>query len=238
MAISTKVFHLDPLGQYPSRGILVGDPNRAKFIADSFFKRVRKLNESRGLMAYSGFYQGKKYFVQTTGMGGPSIAIVIHELLKLGVKQVIKVGTCFSISKLDLGEILLVNRVYIKDGTGLKYLARGIFGCKYIDSNMIKLVKNKFFFSAVGTTSSTDTFYNPDLKSDIRFLLKKRVIGIDMEMSSLYALSQKLSFKALGILVVSDKWLENKQQVVFCDKKDLKISIKKATKLAMEILNE
>ena len=75
--------------------LLPGDPLRAKYIAENFLEDARCYNEVRGMLGYTGTYQGKRVSVQGTGMGVPSISIYVHELINsYGVKNLIRVGSC------------------------------------------------------------------------------------------------------------------------------------------------
>src|SRR3712207_2704855 len=84
-------------GDYAPVVLLPGDPNRARRIAESFdggIAGARQVNEHRALYGFTGTWQGKPVSVQTTGMGTPSLSIVVEELLMLGVSRLIRVGTC------------------------------------------------------------------------------------------------------------------------------------------------
>src|SRR6478736_5339812 len=89
-------------GDYAPLVLLPGDPNRATRIASMFdggLEAARKVNENRGMLGYTGTYQGRPVSVQTTGMGAPSINIVVEELLRLGATRLIRVGTCGGIGR-------------------------------------------------------------------------------------------------------------------------------------------
>jgi purine-nucleoside phosphorylase len=73
--------------------LLPGDPGRATRVAERL-EGARCYNEFRGLLGYTGSYQGTPVSVQTTGMGAPSAAIVVEELAMLGARTVIRIGTC------------------------------------------------------------------------------------------------------------------------------------------------
>jgi purine-nucleoside phosphorylase len=73
--------------------LLPGDPGRAARAAGRL-EGARCYNEFRGLLGYTGTYQGTPVSVQTTGMGAPSAAIVVEELAMLGARTVIRIGTC------------------------------------------------------------------------------------------------------------------------------------------------
>ena len=81
-------------GEYAEACLLPGDPLRAKYIAETYFDDAVERNSERGMLGYTGTFEGKPISVQASGMGCPSAAIVIEELVQLGVKKIIRVGTC------------------------------------------------------------------------------------------------------------------------------------------------
>ena len=81
-------------GEYAEAVLLPGDPLRAKYIAETYLDDVVQRNEERGLLGYTGTYKGKPVSVQGTGMGCPGATIVFEELIQLGCKKLIRVGTC------------------------------------------------------------------------------------------------------------------------------------------------
>src|SRR3954453_7550230 len=83
----------DP-GEYADGCLLPGDPLRAKYIAETYFDDPVEKNSERGLLGYTDTYEGKPVSVQGTGMGCPGATIVFEELIQLGVKRLLRVGTC------------------------------------------------------------------------------------------------------------------------------------------------
>ena len=81
-------------GDYAEGCLLPGDPLRAKYIAETFFDDAVEVNHERGMLGYTGTFRGKRVSVQSSGMGCPSAGIVIEELVQLGVKKILRVGTC------------------------------------------------------------------------------------------------------------------------------------------------
>src|SRR6476646_12171212 len=81
-------------GDYADAVLLPGDPLRAKYIAETYFEDVTQVNEERGLLGYTGTWEGKRVSVQGTGMGCAGATIVFEELVQLGVKKLLRVGTC------------------------------------------------------------------------------------------------------------------------------------------------
>src|SRR3954453_12924878 len=82
-------------GEYAPNVLCPGDPRRAKYIAETFFDAgFRTVNEERGMLGFTGTFEGKPISVQTTGMGCPSAGIVFEELVMLGATRLLRVGTC------------------------------------------------------------------------------------------------------------------------------------------------
>src|SRR6266545_1210224 len=90
-------------GDYAEACLLPGDPLRARYIAEPV-----QSNAERGMLGYTGTWNGKPISVQATGMGCPSAAIVVEELVQLGVKRLIRVGTCGGLQPdLELGDLIV-----------------------------------------------------------------------------------------------------------------------------------
>ena len=81
-------------GDYAPAVLLPGDPRRAQYIAETFFDAPRQVNHERGMLGFTGTFEGQPVSVQSTGMGCPSAAIVAEELSQLGVERILRVGTC------------------------------------------------------------------------------------------------------------------------------------------------
>ena len=82
-------------GDYAPDVLCPGDPLRAKYIAETFFDPgARQVNAERGMLGYTGTFDGKPISVQSTGMGCPSAGIVFEELIMLGATRLVRVGTC------------------------------------------------------------------------------------------------------------------------------------------------
>ena len=93
-------------GDYAPAVLIPGDPRRAEYVARTFFEGARRVNEERGMLGFTGTFEGKPISVQATGMGCPSAAIVVEELAQLGVKRVVRIGTCGGLAEgLALGDV-------------------------------------------------------------------------------------------------------------------------------------
>src|SRR3954466_12798976 len=104
-------------GDYAEACLLPGDPLRAKYIAETYFENPVQKNGERGMLGYTGTWQGKPISVQSSGMGCPSAAIVIEELIQLGVKKIIRVGTCGGLqAQHALGDLIVALTSVPQDG--------------------------------------------------------------------------------------------------------------------------
>jgi purine-nucleoside phosphorylase len=106
--------------------LLPGDPNRATAIAalfDGGLASTRRVNDHRLVYGYTGAYRGVPISVQATGIGAPAAAIVVEELLRLGARRLIRVGTCGGIGMgIKTGEIVIASAAAPFDGTTATYL--------------------------------------------------------------------------------------------------------------------
>ena len=111
--------HLRPHADVAERVLLPGDPGRALRLAQDLLEAPKMLNHNRGLWGYTGAAaDGEPMTIQSTGMGGPSAAIVVEELIMLGARRLIRVGTCGALNgALAPGAVVVAERVLAQDGT-------------------------------------------------------------------------------------------------------------------------
>jgi uridine phosphorylase len=96
--------HLRPTAKLAERVLLPGDPGRALALAQLLIDGPLMFNHHRGLWGYTGptIADGEPLTIQSTGMGGPSAAIVLHELIALGAQRAIRVGTCGALAATEM----------------------------------------------------------------------------------------------------------------------------------------
>jgi uridine phosphorylase len=111
--------HLRPTAPLAERVLLPGDPGRALALAQELLVSPLMFNHHRGLWGYTGAApDGEPLTIQATGMGGPSAAIVLTELIALGARRAIRVGTCGALAPgLTLGELVIAREAICADGT-------------------------------------------------------------------------------------------------------------------------
>lgn len=199
--------------------LMPGDPGRVLRIT-KHLKNSKKINVNREYTIYNGTYKGKKITVCSSGMGGPSTAIAIHELVSLGAKVIIRVGSCGSLQKgMQLGELIIPNQTIREDGTTNMYVAKDIPAL--VDKKVHKLLLKSCeelgvkFYS--GTSRSHDSFYTKNNAKLERFWSKVGILGSDFETSTLFIVGKILGIKTGSVL-----------NIVSCyGKKDVKKDISK-----------
>jgi uridine phosphorylase len=105
---------LRPTAPIATDAILVGDPGRALLLAQELLAQPKMSNHARGLWGYSGRTEaGHELTIQSTGMGGPSAAVVLHDLAELGVRRAVRIGTCVALDEQSaLGELVVVREAH------------------------------------------------------------------------------------------------------------------------------
>lgn len=196
-----------PAGAVAEFVLLPGDPNRATRIAETFFDDVVRYNDHRQLLGYSGTYRGMPVSVQATGMGCPSLAIVTEELVRLGAKRLVRVGTAGIVSAaIEPGELIVASASVPNDGTTRQYLR----GAAYAPSAAPRIVEalvdaGRALGTAphVGLIQTEDAFYatSPD---DVPTLRERGVLAIEMEASALFLIGALRGVETGCALVASN----------------------------------
>ena len=197
---ATSPIHLRPATELAERVLLPGDPHRALAVAQAVLEKPLMFNHARGLWGYTGTApDGAPLSVQSTGMGGPSAAIVIEELIDLGARSLIRIGTCAALAPgLELGTLVTAHEVVAADGVSA---ALGAAPRLTADERLTRaLVEGG---APAVTAVSTDLFYDP--RSHI--LAQWRSAGaevIEMEAATLLALAARRGVTGAVLLAVSD----------------------------------
>lgn len=110
---------LRPTAAIAPEAILVGDPGRALLLAQELLEQPKMSNHARGLWGYFGRTPaGAALTIQATGIGGPSAALVLADLAELGVRRIVRVGTCAGLGdSRKLGELLLATGAIAEGGS-------------------------------------------------------------------------------------------------------------------------
>jgi purine-nucleoside phosphorylase len=226
--------------------LLPGDPNRATWIAEKFDGgpgAAKLVTSHRGLLGYTGTYHGLPVSVQTTGMGAPSISIVVEELLRLGVRRLIRVGTCGGIGPgIKTGDIVIASAAAPVDGAtrtylhGDPYAPAADFG---LTRQLVEVAEKRGQKPHVGQVATVDVFYNPD--SDYFSRWRSRgILAFEMESSALYYLAARAraagaDVAAACILTVSDVLSEETtSEESYLPLEELNRAIERTIEIALE----
>ena len=195
-------------GDYAPLVLLPGDPNRARRIAERFDEgSARPVNEHRGLLGFTGTFRGVPVSVQTSGMGTPSLSIVVEELLRLGARRLIRVGTCGGIAMgIGTGDLVVATGACPVDGATRTYL-HGEAYAPVADFDLTRALVDAAATAGVaaqtGLVASVDVFYNPDDDYAKRWR-ERGVLAFEMEASALFYLAARNGAQAACALTVSD----------------------------------
>ncbi|HEY4426763.1 MAG TPA: hypothetical protein VGN08_01005 [Solirubrobacteraceae bacterium] len=190
--------HLRPTAPLAERVLLPGDPGRALALAQSLLGEPRMFNHHRGLWGYTGTApDGEPLTIQSTGMGGPSAAIVLSELIALGARRAIRVGTCGALAAgLGLGDLVIASEAICADGTSRALAATDRVPA---DGSLREALTRAAPSARVGPVASVDLFYGermPDGTSG--------ALAVEMEAAALFAVGAGAGIPVACVLAVSD----------------------------------
>ena len=222
-------------GQIAPTILLPGDPLRAKHIAETMLENAVCYNEVRGMLGYTGHYEGKRVSVMGSGMGIPTLSIYVHELVtEYQVKTMIRVGTCGALQPdLKVGDIVLA----MTASTDSQINKLRFNGMDYAPAASFKLLmkayqvaKERSIDVRVGGMFSGDTFYN-DNPNWWKLWAEYGALVCEMESNALYTLEAKFKVDALSILTVSDSLVTGEESTAQQRERDFS----QMAKIALEI---
>ena len=197
--------------------IMPGDPMRSKYIAENYLENAKLVNNIRGMLAYTGWYKGKRITVMASGMGMPSIGIYCYELFKYyDVDYIIRIGSCGGYSPdLKLFDVVLSEKCFSE---GNFALTMNNENCHIINSdknlnNIIEDTANRENIKLVkGNTVCTECFdlYMTDLNKFLERIPKDfNPISAEMEAFALFYTAKVLNKKASCLMsVVDSKYID------------------------------
>jgi DeoD family purine-nucleoside phosphorylase len=193
-----RPIHLNPATEVAERVLLPGDPQRALSVAQALLDSPRMMNARRGLWGYTGTApDGLPVTVQSTGMGGPSAAIVVEELIELGARTLIRIGTCGAlVEELRLGDLLAVESALAADGASQ---ALGADGRVEPDASLTEALEGR-----PATVVSSDLFYDPRPEIHSHWVAQGAQ-AIEMEAAAVLAVAARHGVRAACLLAVTDE---------------------------------
>jgi len=174
------------------RVVLPGDPGRALRLAQQLLDAPKMLNHHRGLWGYTGLAaDGAPLTVQSTGLGGPSTAMVVEELIALGARRLVRAGTCTALAGAELGSLVIADPVLAEDGTSR---ALGATGALAPDAGLLAALRAAGNGALVGPVASADRL---DWAGG-------GAIALDLSTAALLAVAARHGTRAACVLAVSE----------------------------------
>jgi DeoD family purine-nucleoside phosphorylase len=222
-------------GDYAEACLLPGDPLRARYIAETFMEDVVQRNSERGMLGYTGTFDGRPVSVQSSGMGCPSAAIVIEELVQLGVKKLMRVGTCGGLQPdLSMGDLIVALSATPADSTATHY----VLGEPHAPTADFALVHEAVHQAKelgkpvrVGPIVSSDIFYQPDEGLAGRWS-ERGILAVEMEAAILFTLGALRKIQAGCMLIVSDVVVDG--EFVRISDEEMTAAVDQMTELALK----
>ena len=193
--------------------ILPGDPKRCKKIAE-YFEDAKLVADRREFVTYTGYLDGVKVSVTSTGIGGPSASIAMEELVNVGAKTFIRVGTCGGM-QLDVkgGDIVIATGAIRMEGTSKEYAPIEFPAVANLDVTfaLVQAAKNLGYTYHAGVVQCKDSFYgqhSPETKPVSYELLNKweawkrlGCLASEMESAALFVVASYLNVKVGSVLL-------------------------------------
>ena len=185
--------HLRPHEDVAERVLLPGDPGRALRLAQQLLDTPKMLNHHRGLWGYTGAAaDGAPLTIQSTGLGGPSAAIVVEELIALGARRLVRVGTCRS--DLPLASLVIAETVLAEDGASR---ALGAAGELAADPDLLAALLAAGNGAVTGRVLTTDLYYGAAAAGD--------ELAVDLTSGAVLAVAARHGLAAACVLAVSER---------------------------------
>ncbi len=202
---------------------LPGDPGRVPWIAERL-RKPRLVASHREYVTYSGYLGSQKVIVTSTGIGGPSAAIAIEELARLGVEVMIRIGTCGGIqAAAKVGSIVIADSAVRLDGTTDQYVMKGYPAAA--TPEVVMALKDSAATlrkrALIGVAASTDSFYVGQVRPGfggylpshaitlMKDLQQARVLCFEMESSTLFTLGRLFGLKTGALFAVAGNRVTN-----------------------------
>ena len=220
-------------GDYAEACLLPGDPLRAKYIAETFLEDVVQVNGERGLLGFTGTWEGKPVSVQGTGMGCPCATIVIEELIQLGVKRLLRVGTCGGLQPDHaLGDLIVAISAVPADATAT-HLVGGEPHCPTAGWELVHGAVHvaKQPSSRCASARRLERPLLQPRRGQYERWSKRGMLAVEMEAAVLFTLGALKRVHAGCLLTVSDIVVEG--EFVRISDEELRAAVDRMTRIAL-----
>ena len=195
-------------GDFAETVLMPGDPYRAKWAAETFLSDVRLVNEVRGMLGFTGTWNGHRVSIQGSGMGMPSLSIYANELIRdFDAQTLIRIGSCGGMQPSVKVRDVIIAMTATSVTTPSSTIFRDVNFAPTADwtllRNAVAAAEAQGITPHVGGIYSSDTFYDerPDLNEQV---VRHGVLGVEMEAAELYTVAARFNRRALAVLTVSD----------------------------------
>ena len=204
-------------GDFADVVLMPGDPMRAKLIAETYLEDLTLVNQVRGILGYTGTYQGKRVSVMASGMGMPSIGIYSYELFSVyDVKAIIRIGSAGSyVPELALGDVVLTEYAWSESTFG-RVQNGSAEQIKYPSSRLNAAIKaaaeqlGEHLASA--PVHSTDVFYQEGPADYFKAVHEEHGCAcVEMESFGLFHNADALGKEAACLLTISDSFVSEEK---------------------------
>ncbi len=188
--------------------LLPGDPYRAKWAAETFLDEPKLINKVRGMLGYTGTWNGHPVTIHGSGMGMPTLSIYVNEMIRdYGVKTLIRIGSCGGMANhVNVRDVVLAMTASSVN-TPSTGILRGVNLAPCADWGLLNAAAQAAKDSAspihIGGIYSSDTFYD-ERPERMEQLVRHGCLAVEMEAAELYTLAARHDARALAVLTVSD----------------------------------
>ena len=235
----------------PETVLLSGEPERSQYIARTYLQNVKLLSEYRGLNSYLGNLPcGKPVLVATSGMGASSLSIVVNELVRVGIKQFVRIGTCGSIQPhVPVGSVVVSQAALTRQGAALDIapVEYPAVADPYLTVALVEAARKLDVSCHLGITASVDTFYegqertessaNPHLQPWLKGITETyrhlNILNYEMEAGTWLKMAGVYGFAAGCICAVVAQ--RTKAETIAIEDKD--ITVNKAIEVAIQAIS-
>ncbi len=194
---------LDP-GRDFSRVIVCGSPERAEWFSQRLNDSI-SLAKNREYHSFYGTYQGTPILILSHGVGAAGAAICFRELIHLGAKKIIRLGTAGGIlENLSRGDIVLAHSAVREDGASLQMVPKSFpaVADPFLTEQLrLRLLERKRKISP-GTILTSDLFYSELLEPKYLLWQKAKVQAVEMEASTLFVIGSLHEIKTAAAFVL------------------------------------